>query len=144
MLTAPWSRLPTVYLPYPDQRSSNSACWPNARLSALAIHTLCDIQNLHEANNLTQIEVSAKPGIMHAVSWPTALLHLHCLTVCKIIDRYMLPDEWQHYTQLTVLRLPHYEGSLPVWFSNLQQLNVLSMPDAQMDGVPECLSSCQN
>ncbi len=27
---------------------------PEARLSALAIHMLCDIQNLHEANNLTQ------------------------------------------------------------------------------------------
>ncbi len=130
--------LPSIY------RTQSSApvilpAGPKSRLSALAIHTLCDIQNLHKANNLTQIEASAKPGGMHAVSWPTALLHLHCLTVCKITDRCMLPDEWQHYTQLRVLRLPHYEGSLPVWFSNLQQLNVLSMPDAQMDGVPECL-----
>ena len=110
---------------------------PEARLSALAIHMLCDIQNLHEANNLTQIEVSVKPGIMHAVSWPTALPHLHCLTVCVDIDRhtlphhymlplilppystpyrYRLPDEWQHYTQLKVLCLHHYSGhSLPVW-----------------------------
>ena len=128
---------------------------PEARLSALAIHILRDIQNLHEANNLTQIEVSVKPGIMHAVSWPTALPHLHCLTVCVDIDRhtlphhymlplmlppystpyrYRLPDEWQHYTQLKVLCLHHYSGhSLPVWFS------VLSMPDARMNQIPECL-----
>jgi len=125
---------------------------PKARLLALAIHTLCDFQNLHEANHLTEIEVSAKPDIMHVVSWPTALLHLHCLNVCKDIDRYMppyscmsprcylLPDEWQHYTQPRVLCLPHFEArSLPAWFSNLQQLNVLSMPDAKMGGVPECL-----
>ncbi len=131
---------------------------PTARLLALAIHTLCDIQNLHEAKELTQIEVSAKLGIMHAVRWPTALLHLHCLTVCKANDhykwphhfvfpyasmlpyRYILPDEWQHYTQLKVLRLHHFQAcSLPVWFSKLQQLNELSMPDAKMDGVPECL-----
>ena len=112
---------------------------PKARLLALAIHTLCDIQNLHEANNLTQIEISAKPGIMLGVSWPTALPHLQRLTVCKVTDRYMSPDEWQHYTQLRCLCLPDYEGSLPVWFSNLQQLEVLSMPDAQMNGIPECL-----
>ena len=46
------------------------------------------------ANNLRQIEVSAKPDIMHGVSWPTALLHLQRLTVCKVTDRYMLPDAW--------------------------------------------------
>ncbi len=112
---------------------------PKVRLLALAIHTLCDIQNLHEADILRQIEISAKPGIMHGVSWPTALARLQRLTVCKVTDRYALPDEWQHYTQLTCLCLPNYEGSLPVWFSNLQQLTFLSMPDAQMDGVPECL-----
>jgi len=135
---------------------------PEACLSALAIHMLCDIQNLHEANNLTQIEVSVKPGIMHAVSWPTALPHLHCLTVRQDVDRHtlphhymsplmlppyamppypcMLPDEWQHYTQLKVICLHHYLNcSLPVWFSKLQQLNVLSMPDAWMNEVPECL-----
>ena len=99
---------------------------------------------------------------MHAVSWPTALLHLHCLTVCRDIDRHvlphhymlplmlpshsmspyrcMLPDEWQHYTQLKVLCLHHYLGhSLPVWFSRLQHLNVLSMLDARMNKIPECL-----
>ncbi len=125
---------------------------PTARLLALVVHTLCDIQNLHEAKELTQIEVSAKLGIMHAVSWPTALPHLHCLTVCQANDhykfpyasmlpyRYILPDEWQHYTQLKVLHLHHFQASsLPMWFSKLQQLNELSMPDAKMDGVPECL-----
>lgn len=43
-------------------------------------------------------------------------------------------------TQLKVLCLHHYLGhSLPVWFSKLQQLNVLSMPDARMNKIPECL-----
>ena len=136
---------------------------PEARLLALATHMLCDTQSLQEANNLTHIEASVKPRIMHAFSWSTALLHLQCFTVCKDIDHhmlhdlymlphhymlhthclsycYMLPDEWQHYTQLKVLCLHQFEGrSLPVWFSKFQQLNVLSMPDARMDGVPECL-----
>ena len=61
---------------------------PEAHLCALAIHMFCDTQNLHKANNLTQIEISVKPSIMHGVSWPTALLHLHCLTVCRDIDRH--------------------------------------------------------
>ena len=112
---------------------------PKARLLGLAIHTLCDLQNLHEAKNVKQIEISAKPGIMHAVSWSTALPHLQRLAVCKVTHRYMLPDEWQHYTQLRRLWLPDYEGSLPVWFSTLQQLTFLSMPDARMDGIPESL-----
>lgn len=52
----------------------------------------------------------------------------------------MLPYEWQHYTQLKILCLHQYLGwSLPVWFSKLQQLHVLSMPDARMHEVPECL-----
>jgi len=111
---------------------------PKARLSALAIHTSCEIQNLHKAN-LTQIEISGRPGIMHAVSWPTALPHLQHLTVCNVTPPYMLPHKWQHYTQLRCLCLPKYQGFLPLWFSNLQQLKTLSMPDAQMEGIPECL-----
>lgn len=125
-----------LYNQLPDNCIATSL---KSRLLALAIHTLCDIHNLHEADNLRRIEISAKPGIMHGVSWPTALARLQRLTVCKVTDRYVMPNQWQHYTQLRGLRLPNYEGSLPVWFSNLQQLTFLSMPDAQMDGVPEGL-----
>ncbi len=76
---------------------------------------------------------------MHGVGWPIALPHLQRLTVCNVTPPYMLPHQWQHYTQLRCLYLPDYEGSLPLWFSNLQQLKALSMPDAQMGGIPECL-----
>ncbi len=110
-----------------------------ARLLAVAIHTLCSIPNLHKAKKLKQIEISAKPGIMYYVGWPIALPHLQRLTVCKVTDCYVLPDQWQHYTQLRCLHLPYYECSLPVWFSNLQQLKALSMPDAQIGQIPECL-----
>ena len=110
-----------------------------ARLSALAIHTLCSIQNLHKAKKLKQIDISAKPAIMYGVGWAVALPNLQRLTVCKVTDHYVLPDHWQFYTQLRCLYLPYYEGSLPVWFSKLQQLKALSMPDAQIDGSPESL-----
>lgn len=42
-----------------------------------------------------------------------------------------LPPAWQHYTALRRIDVPAYHAEqIPVWFSRLHQLEVLSMPDA--------------
>lgn len=42
-----------------------------------------------------------------------------------------LPDMWQSYTCLSVLKLPHFRGDdLPDWFPDLQQLVEIHMPES--------------
>lgn len=115
-------------------------------LRHLSLQADCTVQHLTCASDLTHLEIS--PKTMQTVCWPVCLSSLRSLTVhIRVLDfgersdrLTKLPCEWQHYTGLTQLSIPaYYAAELPMWFSSLQNLKILRMPEARLPSFPTCL-----
>ena len=115
-------------------------------LQHLSLQADCTIDHLPSASNLTYLEIS--PKSMQTVCWPVSLPSLHSLTVhIRVLDfgertdrLTELPREWRNYTSITQLIIPSYFApDLPQWFSCMQDLKVLRMPEARLPTFPTCL-----
>ena len=120
----------TILLPLHQQQS----------LQRLCIYYDCTLRNLATNSALTELELTS--ASLSNVLWPTSLLRLQDLRVhnargfwseWRIAKISALPAAWQHYTALRHIEIPAYcAKQIPVWFSSLRQLEVLSMPDAML------------
>ncbi|DBA89773.1 TPA: hypothetical protein ACH3X2_004648 [Trebouxia sp. C0005] len=115
-------------------------------LQHLSLQADCTIDHLLSASNLTYLELS--PKSMQTVCWPAYLPSLQSLTVhIRVLDfgertdrLTELPYEWQNYIGITQLIIPsYYAADLPPWFSCLQDLKVLRMPEARLPSFPTSL-----
>ena len=103
-----------------------------------------DVQNLQSAAALTSLHML--PEQLHQLRWPKSLQKLQSLDFTDssvevrassglpyedmLVDE--LPFAWQHYTNLTTLRVPgtSFQEGLPLWLAKLQHLRVLDLPRA--------------
>jgi len=140
------TRLQVTGTPDPESSVIVLPSGNHVALQHLSLQADCTIDHLPCASNLTYLEIS--PKSMQTVCWPVCLPSLHSLTVhIRVLDfgertdrLTELPDEWQHYTGITQLIIPsYYAADLPHWFSCLQDLKVLRMPEARLPSFPSCL-----
>jgi len=140
------TRLQVTGTPDPETSVVILPSGKHVALQHLSLQADCTIDHLSSASNLTYLEIS--PKSMQTVCWPVSLPALHSLTVhIRVLDfgertdrLTELPHEWQNYTSITQLIIPsYYAADLPHWFSCLQDLKVLRMPEARLPSFPTCL-----
>ena len=133
-------------------------------LQSLAVHAPCEFQHLADARDLTRLELSVYDSVVSKMTWPAELASLSVIKMCMhdeyycgSSDRYDyssryfrakglrgLPDAWQNHTNLMCLKLPFFYGhSLPDWFSQLQKLRRIHMPEAEFEYFPSAFSQLQ-